>query len=106
MIQVETTRPVFSNLTDAEKKARKKRLGDKAKGIYTKAKESGILAGIENLALGRSNAPADKGDMSAYQQPIVDQSKTGMSKGLKTGLIVGGVLLLGVSVWYFVFRKK
>jgi hypothetical protein len=36
--------------------------------------------------------------MSAYQQPIVDQSKTGMSKGLKTGLIIGGVLLLGVSV--------
>lgn len=111
MIQVETTRPVFSNLTAEEKKARNKKVGDKAKGIYTKAKESGILSGLENLALGKGTGATDLGGNYNPSNTNLDTTTppkgwAGMSKSTKGIIIGGGVLALGVAVWYFAIRKK
>jgi hypothetical protein len=107
MIQVETTRPVFSNLTAEEKKARNKQVGEKARGIYTKAKESGILSGLENLYLKKGTGATDMGN-NFNPLPITDPTpvKEPMSKTTKGILIGVGVLAVGVAVWYFAIRKK
>lgn len=107
MIQVETTRPVFSNLTAEEKKARNQKIAEKSRGIYTKAKESGILSGLENLYLKKGTGTTDMGT-NFNPLPIVDQPpvKEPMSKTTKGILIGVGVLAVGVAVWYFAIRKK
>jgi len=111
MIQVETTRPVFSNLTDEEKKARNKVRGEKARGIYTKAKDSGILSSLENLYLKKgtgssTNNMATTYDPLAIVDPNLTPAKEPMSKTTKGILIGVGVLAVGVAVWYFAIRKK
>jgi|688.fasta_scaffold801440_1 hypothetical protein len=109
MIQVETTRPVFSNLTAEEKKARNKKIGEKARGIYTKAKDSGILSGLENLYLKKGTGASDTSNTN-FNLPDpnlnVVPPKEPMSKTTKGILIGVGVLAVGVAVWYFAIRKK
>ena len=113
MIQVETTRPVFSNLTAEEKKARNKKIGEKARGIYTTAKDSGILSSLENLYLkkgsGSGSGSSNTGtnvDPLANVNANVTPVKEPMSKTTKGILIGVGVLAVGVAVWYFAIRKK
>jgi hypothetical protein len=109
MIQVETSRPVFSNLTAEEKKARNKVRGEKARGIYTKAKESGILSSLENLYLKSGSGSSNTGtnvDPLANVNVNVPPVKEPMSKTTKGILIGVGVLAVGVAVWYFAIRKK
>jgi hypothetical protein len=60
MITVETNKPVYSNLkgstlTPEEKRARRTKQYEGAKNVYGKAKESGLLSAIENLALNVGN---------------------------------------------------
>jgi hypothetical protein len=110
MLQVETDRPVFSNaigdkLTPEQKEARRKRIGSKAKNIYSKAKESGVLQGLENLALG--SATTQQG-ATTNTTPPPPAPETWWSKKTKTqkGIIVTtSLLVVGLSVWYFGFRK-
>ena len=110
MIQVETSRPVFSNLTAEEKKARNKKIGEKARGIYTKAKDSGILSSLENLYLksGSGSGSSNTGNVDplANVNVNVPPVKEPMSKTTKGILIGVGVLAVGVAVWYFAIRKK
>jgi len=111
MIQVETTRPVFSNLTDEEKKARNKVRGEKARNIYTKAKDSGILSSLENLYL-KSGSGSSTTNVGTNFDPLANVNtnlppvKEPMSKTTKGILIGVGVLAVGVAVWYFAIRKK
>jgi hypothetical protein len=111
MIQVETSRPVFSNLTAEEKKARNKKIGEKARGIYTKAKDSGILSSLENLYL-KSGSGSGSSNTGTNVDPLANVNvnvppvKEPMSKTTKGILIGVGVLAVGVAVWYFAIRKK
>lgn len=68
---------------------------------YSQVKESGIFDSIKNLFGMNKNVPTD--DSSTY--PADQAAPTGMSKGMKIGLAVGGVVLLGTII-YLVARKK
>lgn len=115
MIQVETDRPVYSNaigdglrkrLTPEQKEARRKRLGSKAKNVYSKAKESGILSGLENLALG--NNPANSNQTNNELPPVAPTTSwwSTQTKTTKTLIVTSSLLVVGLSVWYFGFRKS
>ena len=113
MISVETARPVYSNLggkdlTPEEKKARKEARLERARKIYQAAKETGTLSALENIAL-RSGAPITPAtDPGAGGQGPGEDKSTGwssLSQGAKIGIIGGGILVAGLAVWYFGFRK-
>lgn len=118
MIQVETARPVYSNfgskdLTPEEKKARQKERIEKAKKIYQAAKETGSLSAIENLAM-RAGAPlapptdAGAGQGAGQGTPGAQDKITywsSLSKEAKIGIIGGSIAIVGLTVWYFAFRK-
>ena len=113
MISVETQRPVFSNAggkTKEEKKARRQQFLEKSRNVYTKGKDTGILSGIENLFLGAGKSQPSNDPLAGDQLPIGDdqsgKGKQPMNPALKWGLIIGGVAVVGVAVWYFGFRKK
>lgn len=115
MIQLETDRPVFSNaigdrlrkrLTPEQKEARKRRLGEKARNLYTKAKDSGILSGLENLAIGNTQTGNTSND-TTIPNPETKTSWWGSkSKTTKTLIITTSILAISFSVYYFGFRKK
>lgn len=107
MITVETQNPVFSNAkgkTDEEKKERRAKAWDKAKNIYGKAKESGLLQATENLVLkqGGNNGAG----VTELPPPPPQNEKTPMSKTTKTILIVSGVAVVGFAIYWFAIRKK
>ncbi len=116
MISVETTRPVYSgfggkDLTPEQKKERQKRRIEKAKQLYQAAKETGSLSAIENIAM-RAGAPlapaADPNTGGGGQGTDGDPKGKGwsnLSQGAKIGIIGGSLLVVGVAVWYFGFRK-
>lgn len=112
MIDVETTRPVYSNAggkTKEEKKANRQKFLEQSRGIYQKGKDSGILAGVENLFLGAGKNQGEMtGDKFAGDKLPVDDkpAKEPMKPALKWGLIIGGVAVVGLAVYYFGFRKK
>jgi hypothetical protein len=107
MISVETSNPVFSNVTGKTKEQKKENRGkvwEKTKNVYTKAKDSGILQGLENLALGNKNATStDSGSADNYTPTT--PSKEPMSTGMKVGIGVG-ILAIGFGIYWFGFRKK
>ncbi len=109
MISVETTNPVFSNVsgkTKEQKKENRGKIWDKTKNVYTKAKDSGILQGLENLALGNRNPSAtDFGTGGTFTPPPPPPTKEPMSMGVKIGIGVGVVGVL-FAVYWFGFRKK
>lgn len=115
MITIETQKPVYSNVggkTKEEKKASRQRFLEKTQNVYSKGKDSGLLSGIENLFLGAGKGQAqgqtgvaDK--ITGDQIPVGDSNeKKPMNPALKWGLIIGGVAVVGVAVWYFGFRNK
>jgi len=112
MITIETKKPVYSNAggkTPEQKKANRQKALDQTRKIYTKGKETGILAGVENLFLGNKNPMGSADTYSGDGSGSDDKSgkdKTPMNPALKWGLIVGGVAVVGVAVWYFGFRTK
>ena len=89
----------------AQKKGSKPKDGrvwDKTKGAWVKAQDSGVLSSLGTM-FGLNTQPVyddqpyvDYNDPNANQQP--------MNPGLKTGLIIGGVVLAGVAV-YFLMRS-
>lgn len=115
MISVETARPVYSNLggkelTPEERKARKDRRIERAKKLYQGAKETGTLAALENIAMrsGAPLAPPTDGGGAGQGAPGAEDKSTGwssLSQGAKIGIIGGGILVVGLAVWYFGFRK-
>jgi len=121
MIEVQTDRPVYSNakggktrlfnkkLTEDQKLARKKRLTEKAKGIYGKAKESGILSSLENLALG--NMKSQTGTESEVKIPteietLPPRGWSSYSKTKKGVIITSSIVVVGIVVYFAAFRKK
>jgi hypothetical protein len=111
MITIETQKPVYSNLggkTKEQKQATRQKALDKSRAIYSKGKETGILAGFENLFMGNKNPMGSADTYTGDKPPVDDKSgdKKPMNPALKWGLIVGGVAVVGVAVWYFGFRTK
>jgi len=113
MIDIQTSRPVFSNatgkssknLTPEERNARSQARKDKLKDIYGKAKESGLLTSIENLALqsGSGNTGnTNNTDNFPPPPPPAPENKISVTTWV---LIGAGVIVLGVGV-YFLTRKK
>ena len=120
MITVETNKPVYSNLkgkglTAEEKKARRTKQYESAKNIYGKAKDSGLLSAIENLALNVGNRSGGGmtgggniqnqtggGEFMGNEQKVKEK----MNPYLMWGLIIGGVAITGFAVYWFGFRKK
>lgn len=107
MISVETSRPVFSNAggkTADQKKEARAKAWEKAKTGYTKAKESGLLQGIENLVL--QNKGTSGGSTGTFDvPPPPPPAKEPMSMGMKIGIGVG-VVAIGFAIYWFAIRKK
>jgi hypothetical protein len=110
MISVETTNPVYSNLggkTPEQKKDARGKAWEKTKTGYEKAKESGLLQGIENLVLKKGGSgTTDINANVTLPDPNATNEKKPMSKTLKIGLIVGGVAIVGFAVYWFAIRKS
>jgi hypothetical protein len=106
MISVETTNPVYSNLggkTKEEKKQRRARFFDKAKNVYGKASDSGILAGVQNLILG--GAGGSGGGSNEIPPPPPADVKPPMKTSTKVLIGVGvGAVIFGI--YWFAIRKK
>ena len=106
MITVETINPVYSNLkgkTAEQKKERRGRFFDKAKNVYGKAQESGILSGVQNLILGGSGGSGGgANDMPPATIPTI---KEPMKTSTKVLIGVGfGAVIFGI--YWFAIRKK
>ena len=83
----------------AERKRTGNTFGDKVKKFAGSNLGQGLLGKLSGVGDGMG-APVDMGmPMTELPPP------TGMSKGLKIGLIVGGVAILGLAA-YFLLRKK
>ena len=109
MITVDTMNPVYSNLkgkkTAEQKKETRGKLWEKTKNVYGKAKESGLLQGLENLALKQGGTGAtDPSTVVDLKTPSGD-TKPPMSTGMKIGIGVG-VIAVGFAIYWFAIRKK
>ena len=112
MITVDTMNPVYSNLkgkkTAEQKQETRGKLWEKTKNVYGKAKESGLLQGLENLALKQGGSGAVSYDPSAVTDKTLikdEKPKEPMSTGMKIGIGVG-VLAVGFAIYWFAIRKK
>jgi hypothetical protein len=111
-IVVPTTPPPTTTIpppTEQKKEEMKKKglQWDKVKGTWMKVKDTGFLQGMFPGLFANQNQTGPGPEMpvtTAPETPGADPKK-GMSKGMKIGLIVGGVVLLG-TVIYFATRKK
>jgi hypothetical protein len=101
------------NLSETSPTGQKK-LGafwDKTKGVWQKAESSGTLDFLRGFLSGDSTQNTQNQNWSGSQPytptpiPPNVRVKQPMSKGMKIGLAVGGVVLIGTIV-YFVTRKK
>ena len=115
MISVETTRPVYSafggkDLTPEQKKERQKRRIERAKQLYQAAKETGSLSALENIAM-RAGAPlAPPTDTNTdggggNENDPKGKGWSNLSNTTKIAIVGGSLLVVGVAVWYFGFRK-
>lgn len=109
MISVETINPVYSNLggkTPEQKKEAKTKAWEKTKQVYGKAKESGLLQSLENLALSKGGSGGGgTGGSNDVPPPPPPPTKEPMSKTTKTALIIGGIAIVGFAVYWFAIRK-
>ena len=108
MISVETINPVYSNLrgkTKEQKKERRGRFFDKARNIYGKASESGILSGVQNLILG--GAGGSDGGGGGDQLPMLPPEEIKPPMKTSTKVIIGvGVGAVIFGIYWFAIRKK
>jgi hypothetical protein len=109
MIDISTNRPVYSNAKGDKKRQvtpeqRQARL-DKAKNIYGKAKESGLLTSLENLALGAfPGGSRQGGGLDDFPPPPPPPPANKIST--TTWILIGaGVLVVGVGI-YFIAKRK
>lgn len=110
MIDIQTQRPVYSNANGDKKRRvtpeqRQARL-EKAKQLYGRAKESGLLSSLENLALGAmpggSGTIQGGGFTDFPPPPPPPQNKISTTTWVLIGV---GVLAVGVGI-YFLVKKK
>jgi hypothetical protein len=94
--------------SDVEKAKKEGFDWDKATGTWKKVQDSGVLDYIAGLVGRRNQQPVQtfSGGVT-NQQPVmpVETRERGMSTGMKIGIAVGGVVLLGTII-YFATRKK
>ena len=106
MISVETQNPVFSNArgkSKGQRKERRGRIGEKAKNILGKAKDAGILAGIGNLLT--NTGSQNETSQAPIEQPQVEPPKKPMGLGLKIGIGISVLAVVGAIYWFGI-RKK
>lgn len=84
--------------TRGEKQKSGTTFGDKVKTFA----KSDLAKGILGKVLGGGD---EAGAMDTGALPSIEEPK-GMSKGLKIGLIVGGVAVLGLGAWLLLRKKK
>lgn len=101
-------RSTYSAATGSERRARRRSRQAKGQGFGQKLKkgfqnlaQSGVLQSI--LGAGAVGAGAGAG---ADLPPSDSPDGGGMSKGAKTALIVGGVIVVGVGAWLLLRKKK
>jgi hypothetical protein len=111
MISVETINPVYSNAggkTKEQKKQRRARFLDKAKNVYGKASESGILSGVQNLILGGAGGTGTgdtnlggggDNEYTAKKEPTPMKTSTKVLIGVGVGAVIFGI-------YWFAIRKK
>lgn len=109
MIDVKTSRPVYSNAkgkkTADEKTATRQARLEKAKGLYGKAKESGLLQSLENLALQSGSGSTSPGGNFSDMPPPPPPPSNKIST--TTWILIGaGVLTVGLGVYFLVIKKK
>lgn len=79
------------------------RVWDSAKGAWVKAQDSGVLSSLGTM-FGLNTQPVYN------DQPYVDytdpNAKQPMSPAVKTGLILGGMVLAGVAVYFLMRTPK
>jgi hypothetical protein len=82
---------------------------DKATGTWKKVQESGALDYLASLFGKKNQQPTQAyyGSGTNYQPPVVpvDTKEKGMSTGMKVGLAIGGIAVVGAII-YFATRKK
>ena len=105
--------PQNVSVTDPQGNKKAGQFWDKAKNVWVKADEMGAIDKVFGL-FGLTKPAGETypsqqtwtGETPGYTAPVVDpNAKKPMSKGLKIGLIVGGVVLLGTII-YFATRSK
>lgn len=109
MIDIQTKRPVYSNAKGDKKRQvtpeqRQARL-EKAKQLYGKAKESGLLSSLENLALGAmpgGSGNSQGGGLTDFPPPPPTENKISTTTWVLIGV---GVLAVGVGI-YFLSKNK
>jgi hypothetical protein len=107
------TRPSFSSSrspssSDVEKAKREGFDWDKATGNWKKVQDSGVLDFISGLVgKGRQNQSQYNTGNYPPLVPVDDtkEKEEGMSTGMKIGLAIGGVAVVGAII-YFATRKK
>lgn len=81
---------------------------NKAQGVWQKAESSGTLDFLAGFLRGdttQTNNQQEQWNANPVQAPLTP-TKTGMSKGMKIGLAVGGVVLLGTIIYFATKKKK
>lgn len=99
-----------NSLSTTDNKGNKKdgQLFDKAKGIWVKAKDSGLVDSAKNWLnqkLGGDSSSTAPTTVDPTLPTTPDAPKKGMSKALKITLIVGGAAL-GLYILYRVSKRK
>lgn len=89
---------------DNKKQLRNGQVWDKTKGAWVKAQDSGLLSSLGNMF--GVNQPTSSYPESSYPSDYDPNAKQPMSPGLKTGLIIGGVVLASVAVYFLVKSNK
>lgn len=95
--------PAGAQPTTAQIEEQKKKgvFWDKAKRVWITAKDSGLLNVLANwFGLG----PKPQAQPTAAPMPAAPEGRK-MSKGLQTGLIIGGVVVLGLVIYAFAKKK-
>ena len=76
---------------------------DKTKGAWVKAQDSGLLSSLGTMfGVNQAQTYPDQ----AYIEPTDPNANQPMSSGLKTGLIIGGVVIAAVGIYFLVRNKK
>lgn len=101
--------PPSPSSSDVEKAKKEGFDWDKATGTWKKVQDSGALDYIAGLLGKRNQQPTQTysgGGINYSVIPVDDETKEeGLSTGMKIGLAVGGVAVIGAII-YFATRKK
>lgn len=112
---IQSYRPAYTAEPSAEEQAEREKRGefwDRARNTWVRAQESGVLDMLGGLFNRDRGNQAGRQYGYGYQMPTTQYppvstqpQETGMSRGTKTALIVGGVALVGLAAYLIISRK-